>query len=159
GDGRPSKGAQQEVKWLKGRYNMSKDEWTWRILIEADFNSRYKSGGINFVDGKMYFVSDANGKEPYDRGVFRCNPEDILNKEKHELLYQPNYEMGHMIIQDGNILTGEYAVASPYKLGILFSPDLGKTWRQYDLKKYGPRSIARLNYMNAEGWFRMDLRS
>src|SRR5699024_8555347 len=79
GDGRPSKGAQQEVKWLKGRYNMSKDEWTWKILIEVDFNSRYKSGGISFVDGKMYFVSDANGKEPYDRGVFRCNPEDILN--------------------------------------------------------------------------------
>lgn len=159
GDGRVSEGGQQEVKWLKGWYNMSKDEWTWEILIEVDYNSRYKSGGINFVDGKMYFTSDANGKEPYDRGIFRCNPEDLLYKEKHELIYPAKYEMGHMLIQNGIIITGEYAVASPYKLGILYSPDLGKTWSQYDLKKLGPRSIARINYMDSDGWFRMDMRS
>ena len=159
GDGRPSDGAQQECKWLKGRYNAIKDEWTWEVLIEVDFNSRYKSGGINFVDGKLYFTSDANGKEPYDRGIFRCDPADFLNKEKHELLYQPDYEVGHMLIQDGIIIAGYYAVASPYKMGVMYSSDMGKTWRRYDLKEYGPRSIARINYKNSEGWFRMDLRS
>lgn len=159
GDGRPSVGAQQEVKWLKGRYDAAADEWTWVVLIEAEFNSRYKSGGINFVDNKLYFTSDANGKEPYDRGIFRCDPADFLNIEKHELLFQPDYEVGHMIIQDGIIIAGHYATASPYKLGIIYSSDLGKTWRQYDLKEFGPRSIARLNYKNSEGWFRMDLRS
>jgi len=157
GDGRPNDGAQQEVKWLKGRYNATKDEWIWMMIIEAEFNSRYKSGGINFVGNKLYFTSDANGTEPYDRGIFRCDPDDFLNKEKHELLFQPEYEVGHMIIQDGVIIAGHYDVASPYKLGIIYSSDMGKTWRQYDLIEFGPRSIARLNYKNSEGWFRMDL--
>ena len=47
-------------------------------------NSRYKSGGINFVDGQLYWISDANGPEPYDRGIFRCDPADLdQSREAH----------------------------------------------------------------------------
>lgn len=29
--------------------------------LEDSLNTRYKCGGINFVDGKCYWISDANG--------------------------------------------------------------------------------------------------
>ena len=35
---------------------------------------------------------------------------------------------------------------------------MGKTWTQYDLKEFGPRSGCRINKKNTDGWFRMDLR-
>lgn len=35
---------------------------------------------------------------------------------------------------------------------------MGKTWAQYDLKEFGPRSGCRINKKNTDGWFRMDLR-
>jgi hypothetical protein len=44
-------------------------------------------------------------------------------------------------------------------LGIIYSPDMGKTWAEYDLKDYGPRSPIRFHRKNAEGWFRVDLRT
>lgn len=148
-----------ECKWLRGTYDLSRDEWSWKVIIEASLNTRYKSGGINFVNGKLYFVSDANGPEPYDRGIFCCDPADIANKEKHTLLFQPRYESANMIIQDGVILAAHYATASPWKCGIIYSPDMGKTWSEYDLTELGPRSPVRLQYKNSEGWFRLDLRS
>jgi hypothetical protein len=36
---------------------------------------------------------------------------------------------------------------------------MGKTWAEYDLKEFGPRSPSRIHPKNAEGWFRMDLRT
>lgn len=157
GDGDRPEG--HECKWLRGTYSFARDLWHWEVIIEASLNTRYKSGGINFVDGKLYFAADANGPEPYDRGIFCCDPQDIGNKEKHQLLYQPNYECANMIIQDGVILAAHYATASPWKCGIIYSPDMGKTWAEYDLPELGPRSPVRLHYKNAEGWFRADLRS
>ena len=50
------------------------------------------------------------------------------------------------------------APASTYKCGIIWSPDMGKTWAQYDLKEFGARSGCRINKKNTDGWFRMDLR-
>ena len=75
------------------------------------------------------------------------------------MLYNPQYECANMIIQDGVILAGHYAPASPFTLGFIFSPDLGKTWAEYDMKHYGPRSPVRFHRKNAEGWFRVDLRA
>ena len=37
-------------------------------------------------------------------------------------------------------------------------PDMGKTWAQYDLKEFGPRSAVRFHRKNSDGWFRVDLR-
>jgi hypothetical protein len=122
-------------------------------------NSRYKSGGINFVDGQLYWISDSNGPKPYDRGVFRCDPADIANPAKHTLLFNPGVESGNMIIQDGVILASHCAPASPMATGIIVSLDLGKTWAQYDLKRFGKRSPCRFHRKNGEGWFRADLRS
>jgi len=48
--------------------------------------------------------------------------------------------------------------ASPYGCGIIWSPDGGKIWAQYDLKEFGARSGCRINRKNSDGWFRMDLR-
>jgi hypothetical protein len=35
---------------------------------------------------------------------------------------------------------------------------MGKTWAQYDLKEFGPRSGCRIHRKNGDGWFRLDLR-
>jgi hypothetical protein len=56
------------------------------------------------------------------------------------------------------ILSGHYTPVSPYRVGIIFSPDMGRTWAQYDLKGLGRWSPVRMEKKNAAGWFRMDLR-
>jgi len=148
-----------ECHWLRGTYDTEKDQWRWKVLVSAASNSRYKSGGINFVDGKLYWVADANGPKPHDRGIFRCDPADIANPEAHTMLFNPQYESANMIIQDGTILASHYAPASPYATGFIISPDMGRTWAQYDLKEFGRRSPLRFDRKNSEGWFRVDLRS
>ena len=122
-------------------------------------NSRYKAGGINFVDGKLYWISDSNGPPPYDRGIFCCDPADIANPKAHKRLFNPQVESGNMIIQDGVILASHCAPASPMATGIIVSLDMGRTWAQYDLKEFGKRSPAVFHQKNSEGWFSMDLRS
>jgi hypothetical protein len=154
-----SRGAGQECHWLRGTYHAHEDRWDWRVIISAESNSRYKCGGLNFVDGKVYWISDSNGPEPYDRGIFRCDPADIGRPEKHTLLFDPRVESGAMIIQDGVILASHCAPASPLATGFIVSTDRGKTWAQYDLKEFGRRSPTRFHEKNGEGWFRVDLRS
>jgi len=148
-----------ECHWLRGTYDASKDVWDWKVIVSDKMNSRYKCGGINFVDGKLYWISDSNGPKPHDRGVFRCDPADVANPAAHTLLFNPQVESANMIIQDGVILASHCAPASPMATGIIVSMDLGKTWAQYDLKEFGKRSPCRFHRKNAEGWFRADLRS
>ena len=136
--------------------------WDWQVIVSVNSNSRFKSGGINFVDGQLYWAADANGNNgimPHDRGIFRCDPADLAEVKKHTMLFNPKYESANMIIEDGVILSAHYAPASPYDTGIIISPDMGKTWAQYDLKEFGRRSPARFNKKNTDGWFRIDLRS
>jgi hypothetical protein len=148
-----------ECHWLKGTYDADKDKWHWTVLVSDSSNSRYKSGGINFVDDKLYWIADANGPKPHDRGIFRCDPADIARPEAHSMLFNPLYESANMIIQDGAILASHYAPASPYATGFIVSMDMGRTWAQYDLKEFGRRSPVRFNRKNSNGWFRIDLRS
>jgi hypothetical protein len=157
GDGNRPEG--KECHWLRGTYDAANDKWQWKVIVTASLNTRYKSGGITFVDGLCYWISDANGPKPYDRGIFRCHPADIPTPEKHTLLFNPGVESGNMIIQDGVILASHCAPASPMATGIIVSLDLGKTWAQYDLKEFGRRSPTRFHEKNSEGWFRLDLRS
>ncbi len=147
-----------ECHWLRGVYDRDNDRWQWNVLVSDRLNSRYKSGGINFVDGQLYFVSDANGPPPHDRGIFRCDPADIADPEKHTLLYHPQYECSNMIIQDEVILAAHLTPASPFATGFIISTDLGQTWSEYDLKELGNRSPKRFHEKNGEGWFRADLR-
>ncbi len=152
----------QECHWLRGNYDAKKDTWSWQVLASADRNSRFKSGGINFVDGQLYWAADANGPiqpgQKHDRGIFRCDPADLANPAKHTMLFNPEYESANMIIEDGVILSAHYAPASPYHTGFIISPDMGKTWAQYDLKQFGKRSPVRFQKKNSDGWFRVDLR-
>jgi len=148
-----------ECHWLRGTYDAAGDKWSWNIMVSTDSNHRYKSGGINFVDGKLYWAADANGPKPHDRGIFRCDPADIARPEAHTMLFNPQYEAANMIIQDGVILSSHYAPASPYSTGFIISPDMGRTWAQYDLKQFGPRSPVRFDKKNSDGWFRIDLRT
>jgi hypothetical protein len=148
-----------ECHWLRGTYDAGRDEWEWKVVVSDHLNSRYKSGGINFVDGELYWISDANGPEPYDRGIFRCAPADLAHPEAHTLLFNPQVESGNMIIQDHVILASHCAPASPFATGIIVSLDAGRTWAQYDLQELGERSPTRFHEKNSEGWFRMDLRS
>jgi hypothetical protein len=148
-----------ECHWLRGTYDAAKDQWQWKVLVSDSPNSRYKAGGINFVDGKLYWVADANGPKPHDRGIFCCDPAEIANPKAHTMLFNPQVEAANMIIQDGLILASHCAPASPLATGFIVSADMGKTWAQYDLKEFGHRSPTRFHAKNAEGWFRVDLRS
>jgi hypothetical protein len=157
GDGNRPEG--RECHWLRGTYDARQDAWQWKVIVTASLNTRYKSGGITFVDGKVYWISDANGPKPYDRGIFCCEPADIPNPAKHTMLFNPQVESGNMIIQDGVILASHCAPASTMANGIIVSTDMGKTWAQYDLKQFGPRSATRFHEKNSDGWFRLDLRT
>ncbi len=152
-----------ECHWLRGTWDAAQDEWDWKVIVSADANSRFKSGGINCVDGEIYWVADANGpktiREVYDRGIFRCQPADLPHKEKHTLLYPVEYEMAAMTIHGNTIVAPKYGNADPDDCGFLFSPDLGRTWGHYDLKEFGDRSGVRVNPPNGEGWFRVQLMS
>ncbi len=147
-----------ECHWLRGTYDAAVDRWDWKVIITEHLNSRYKGGGITFIDGLVYWISDSNGPEPYDRGVFCCAPEDLGKPEKHTRLFNPEVESGAMVIQDGVFLASHCAPASPMDTGIIISTDSGRTWAQYDLKEYGKRSPTRFHEKNGDGWFRMDLR-
>jgi hypothetical protein len=56
------------------------------------------------------------------------------------------------------MISSHCAPASTYACGFIYSPDMGKTWAQYDLKEFGARSGCRFNKKNSDGWFRVDLR-
>ncbi len=157
GDGTRPEG--HECHWLRGTYDAGTDRWDWKVIVSDYSNSRYKCGGINFVDGQVYWISDSNGPKPYDRGVFRCDPADITKPDRHARLFNPEVESGNMIIEDGTILASHCAPASPMATGFIVSNDLGKTWAQYDLAEFGRRSPCRFHRKNSEGWFRVDLRS
>lgn len=151
----------QECHWLRGTYDAANDSWDWKVLVSVNSNSRFKSGGINFVDGQLYWAADANGKNgvmPHDRGIFRCDPADLADVSKHTMLFNPKFESANMIIEDGVILSAHYASASPYQTGLIVSPDMGESWAQYDLKEFGKRSPIRFHKKNGDGWFRVDLR-
>lgn len=148
-----------ECHWLRGTYDATKDQWHWKVIISDMSNSRYKCGGINFVDGVLYWISDSNGPKPYDRGIFKCDPADIANPEKHTRLFNPGVESACMVIQDGVFLATHCSPASTLDTGFIISLDMGKTWEQYDLKEFGRRSPCRIHKMNNEGWFRIDLRT
>ncbi len=148
-----------ECHWLRGTYDAAQDRWQWKVLVSDRMNSRYKSCGINFVDGKVYWVSDANGPKPHDRGIFCCDPADIPNPQKHTMLFNPHVECGAMLVQDGVMLASHCGPASPLATGFIISLDAGKTWAQYDLSELGRRSPTRFHEKNSDGWFRVDLRS
>ncbi len=155
------RGSVHECHWLRGTYDAENDAWDWDVLVSVNSNSRYKSGGINFVDGQLYWAADANGNNgtlPHDRGIFCCDPADLANPKKHTILFNPQYESANMIIEDGVMLSAHYAPASPYHTGFIISPDMGRTWAQYDLKEFGKRSPVRFHKKNSDGWFRVDLR-
>jgi hypothetical protein len=157
-----NRGHGSECHWLRGTYDSAADHWDWKVLVSVNANSRYKSGGINFVNGQLYWAADANGPrqpaEKYDRGIFRCDPADLTDKAKHTQLFDAQFEMANMVIQDGVIVAGHCAPASTFKTGIAYSPDMGKTWAEYDLAEFGPRSPVRFHKKNSDGWFRVDLR-
>lgn len=152
-----------ECHWLRGTYDARADTWDWKVQVSSDANSRYKSGGINFVDGQIYWVADANGpktpQEKYDRGIFRCAPADLAQPDKHTKIFDAQYELAVMTIEDDVILVPEYGNANPCDTGFIISTDRGKTWGQYDLKEFGDRSGTRVNRRNSDGWFRVDLRA
>lgn len=155
------RGHGDECHWLRGTHDAKADTWDWKVLISVNSDSRFKSGGINFVDGRLYWAADANGRKvgpAHDRGIFTCAPADLANKEAHTLLFNPGFESANLIIQDGVMIASHCAPASTYACGFIYSPDMGKTWVQYDLKEFGARSGCRFHKKNSDGWFRVDLR-
>jgi hypothetical protein len=155
------RGDGKEVHWLRGTYEAKADAWDWKHVISVDSNSRFKAGGMNFIDGRMYWIADANGPaiaNRHDRGIFTCLPVDFTDTSKHTLLFNPMFESANMLYQDGIFIATHCAPASTYQNGIIWSSDKGRTWTQHDLKVPGPRSGCRINRKNSDGWFRMDLR-
>lgn len=155
------RGHGNECHWLRGTYDPKADTWDWKQLVTVNSNSRFKSGGINFLGDKVYWIADANGPKfgpEHDRGIFACAPADLPDKSQHTMLFNPKFESANMLVQDGVFVATHCAPASTYACGIIWSPDMGKTWAQHDLKEFGPRSGCRINKKNSDGWFRMDLR-
>lgn len=155
------RGHGKEVHWLRGTYDAKADVWDWKHVVSVDSNSRFKAGGMNFIDGRMYWIADANGPalaNRHDRGIFTCAPADFTDTSKHTLLFNPMFESANMLYQDGIFIATHCAPASTYQNGIIWSSDKGRTWTQHDLKVPGPRSGCRINRKNSDGWFRMDLR-
>jgi hypothetical protein len=155
------RGHGKECHWLRGTYDAASDRWEWKVILSVDANSRFKSGGINFIDGQCYWIADANGPalaKRWDRGIFRCDPRELADRSKHEMLFNPGFESANMLFQDGIFLATHCAPASTYQNGLIWSADHGRTWTQHDLKQPGPRSGVRLQRRNRDGWFRMDLR-
>jgi hypothetical protein len=155
------RGHGKEVHWLRGTYDAKADAWEWKLVISVDSNSRFKAGGMNFIDGRMFWIADANGPalaNRHDRGIFTCAPADFTDTSKHTLLFNPMFESANMLYQDGIFIATHCAPASTYQNGIIWSSDKGRTWVQHDLKAPGPRSGCRINRKNSDGWFRMDLR-
>ena len=135
-----------ECHWLRGTYDPTKDQWQWTVIVSDNSNSRYKCGGINFVDGMVYWISDANGPEPHDRGIFRCAPADIANPQAHTMLFNPQVESANMIIQDGVILASHCATASPLATGIHRLPGSGQdvgAIRSQGVRQTVPRPLQR----------------
>lgn len=153
----------QECHWLRGTYDAAADRWEWRVVVSSESNSRFKSGGINVVDGQIYWVADANGQkrpdEKHDRGIFRAAPADLARPDRHVRVFDAVYELAVMTIDGEVLLAPEYGPANPCDAGFLISTDRGRTWGQYDLKELGDRSGVRVNRRNRDGWFRVDLRS
>ena len=153
----------QECHWLRGTYDARADRWDWRVIVSAESKSRFKSGGINIVDGNIYWVADANGEtlpgEKHDRGIFRSTPADFTHPERHVKIFDAQYELAVMTIDGDVLLAPEYGNANPCDTGFLISTDAGRTWGVYDLKEFGDRSGTRVNRRNSEGWFRVDLRA
>lgn len=157
------RGLGKECHWLRGVYDAQADRWEWKVVVSADANSRFKSAGINCVDGLIYWVADANGPkapdEEYDRGIFRCQPDELADPARHTLLFDAQWELAAMTIDGDVMLVPQYGNASPFDTGFAISRDLGKTWAEYDLKEFGDRSGVRVNRRNTDGWFRVDLRA
>jgi len=147
-----------ECHWLRGVYDPTQDRWEWKVVISASQNTRYKSGGINCVEGRIWWISDANGPLPHDRGLFSCLPEDLTRTEAHTMHYNPVYECGCMLVDKPVILAGHLGPACPYNAGIILSLDGGKTWVEHDLTEFGKRAIVRIHPANEEGWYRLELR-
>jgi hypothetical protein len=109
-------------------------------------------------------------------GVCRCNrsllerlgkltqdwldaaPEGLDNPPKHTLLFNPEYHVNTMINKGGVTMVGSSDISFDYATGIAFTPVLGKTRTQYDMKELGPRSPFRCHSRNSDAWFRVDLR-
>ncbi len=147
-----------ECHWLRGTYDSKGDRWQWSVVISASQNTRYKSGGINCVDGRIWWISDANGPLPHDRGIFSALPEDLTSPEKHTLHYNPVYECGCMLLDGDIVLAGHLGPACPYHAGVIISLDGGKSWAEHDLIEFGKRAIVRIHQANQEGWYRLELR-
>lgn len=147
-----------ECHWLRGTYDPTNDQWDWKVIVSASQNTRYKSGGINCVDGRIWWISDANGPLPHDRGLFSCLPKDLPHPERHTMHYNPVYECGCMVIHGPVVLAGHLGPACPYHAGIIISLDGGKTWAEHDLVEFGKRAVVRIHPPNEEGWYRLELR-
>lgn len=64
--------------------------------------------------------------------------------------------MANLIIEDEVIRARHCAPASSFATGIAMSPDLGKTWAQYDLAEFGSRSPVRFHSNNSDGWLLLE---
>ncbi len=116
-----------ECHWLRGTYDAGKDAWQWKVIVSDATNSRYKCGGINFVDGQVYWISDSNGPKPYDREL-RRDPADITDPKAHTSAVQPRRRVrqhDHPGRRDPGIALRS-RVADGHGVLIIVSLDLGK---------------------------------
>lgn len=107
-------------------------------------DSQRGSRAFAHADGK---VGDSNGPKAHDHGIFRCDPKDLLSRDTHERLFNPEVEQACVTSQDETILAAHCA---PSTLNTGFTVPAG-----IDHK----RSPTRLHEKDSEGWFRVDFRS
>jgi len=87
----------------------------------------------------------------------RTWPHSIVFADAHNITFSSILKNGHLISATGSKLYLSTDNLKTYHPIISF--DMGRTWAQYNLKQYGPRSPVRFDRKNSDGWFRVDLRS
>ena len=108
----------------------------------------------------VYWISDANGPEPHDRGIFRCAPADIANPQAHTMLFNPQVRM-RKYDHSGRRDSG---VALCHRLALCHGDSSSpRIWARRGRSTISRSSVSgppsAFNEKNSEGWFRVDLRS
>jgi hypothetical protein len=144
-----------ECHWLKGVYNISADTWSWEVIVSDSPDSRYKTAGLRYHSGYIYFSSDATNGLSAELGVFKCLTEDIDNTSNHTKLYTASAVLTDLQISGTNIITANAGTTDNI---VYISDDLGSNWSTLTMSKLsGAMKINRIHLPNSDGWFRMDI--
>lgn len=118
------------VNWMKGLYDFDTDTWTWTSVKVSDGESYWKTCGIGFYSGYMYWCNDSAA----NYGVWKNADADVLDNTKFYRLSSSLTQLT-CLYNDFNgtmIVTGNDLASASHPI-IHISTDSGATWVKYCL--------------------------